>query len=227
MDRASSVGTSDQGQHLPSLCRRSRKQSGSLAQERRPPAWCDACRSCSIRTLCRWPQVLLVAAVTIEVDKESKLLPICVPKKDSVTGLAAIKEALTLCNDHNLHQITGSRIIRIQADGGGEFNNQKLKELCFDKNINLSFSPAHQLSSNGIAERLVGMLKSTVRRASPLRARMVVICVQICGSHDARRSTRQNLAYPLFGQLVGIWKGHDKDQAKSLDDRGAAGYLIA
>ena len=31
---------------------------------------------------------------------------------------------------------------------------------------------------------------------------------------------------PLFGQLVGIWKGHDKDQAKSLDDRGAVGYLL-
>ena len=32
--------------------------------------------------------------------------------------------------------------------------------------------------------------------------------------------------YPLFGQLVGIWKEHDKDQAKSLDDRGAIGYLL-
>ena len=29
--------------------------------------------------------------------------------------------------------------------------------------------------------------------------------------------------YPLFGQLVGIGKGHDKDQAKLLDDRGAVG----
>ena len=35
----------------------------------------------------------LVAAVTIEVDKESKLLPIFVPmpKKDSVSALAALK----------------------------------------------------------------------------------------------------------------------------------------
>ena len=32
--------------------------------------------------------------------------------------------------------------------------------------------------------------------------------------------------YPLFEQLVGIWKGRDKDQAKSLDDRGAVGYLL-
>ena len=31
--------------------------------------------------------------------------------------------------------------------------------------------------------------------------------------------------HPLFGQLVGIWKSHDKAQAKSLDDRGCVGYL--
>ena len=83
----------------------------------------------------------LVAAVAIELDRESKLLPIFVPmsKKDSHCALAAIKEALTLCQDRNLHQITGSRIVRIQADGGGEFNNQKLKDLCWDKNIIPSF----------------------------------------------------------------------------------------
>ena len=107
-----------------------------------------------------------MAAVTIELEKESKLLPIFVPmpKKDAPCALAAIKEALTLCQHRNLHQTTGSRIVRIQADGKGEFNNQKLKELCFDKNIILSFCPAHQPSSNGIAERMVGILKSTVRR---------------------------------------------------------------
>ena len=32
--------------------------------------------------------------------------------------------------------------------------------------------------------------------------------------------------YPLFGQLVGIRKSHDKAQAKSLDDRGCVGYLL-
>ena len=62
--------------------------------------------------------------------------------KDAGSGLAAIKEALTLRNDRNLHQIVGSRITRIGADGGGEFKNQKLKNLCFDKSMNLSL-PAH------------------------------------------------------------------------------------
>ena len=39
-----------------------------------------------------------VAAVTVEIDKLSTLMPIFVqmPKKDAVSGVAAIKEALTL-----------------------------------------------------------------------------------------------------------------------------------
>ena len=32
--------------------------------------------------------------------------------------------------------------------------------------------------------------------------------------------------YPLFGQLVGTWRAHDKDAVRSLDDRGAVGYLL-
>ena len=71
----------------------------------------------------------LVAAVTIEINKESKLLPIFIPmpKKDAVCAVAALKEALTMCDNRNLHQIPGSRIVRIQADGGGEFTNQKVR----------------------------------------------------------------------------------------------------
>ena len=56
----------------------------------------------------------LVAAVTIEVDHESKLLPFFVPmsKKDAVCATAALKEALAMCENRNLHQIenTGSRM---------------------------------------------------------------------------------------------------------------------
>ena len=108
----------------------------------------------------------LVAAVAIEINHESKLLPFFVPmpKKDAVCAVTGLKEALTMCDNRNLHQITGYRIVRIQADGGGEFTNQKVRDLCWEKNITLSYSPAHQPSSNGIAERMVGMLKTTVRR---------------------------------------------------------------
>ena len=108
----------------------------------------------------------LVAVVTVEVDNVSKLLPFFVPmpKKDAMCAATALKEALIMCDNRNLHQIKGSRVTRIQADGGGEFTNKKVQDLCWEKNIVLSYSPAHQPSSNGIAERMVGMLKTTVRR---------------------------------------------------------------
>ena len=153
----------------------------------------------------------LLAAVTIELDKDPNCYPIFVPmpKKDSVCALAAIKEALTLCQDRNLHQITCSPIARIQADGGGEFNNQKLKDLCWDKNIILFFSPAHhQASSNGIAERMAGILMSTVRRmlkqAHLERERSYhLICMQVCGSHDEGESARPALALSTLWTTCG------------------------
>ena len=93
----------------------------------------------------------LVAAVTVEVDKESKLLPIFVPmpKKDSVSGLAAIKDALTLCNDP---QSTPNHRHR-----GGELNNQKLKDLALTRTSPYPSHLLHQPSSNGIAERMVAI----------------------------------------------------------------------
>ena len=99
----------------------------------------------------------LVAAVTIEINRRIEtptILRIPMPKKDAVCAVEALKEALTMCDNRNLHQIPGSRTVRIQADGGGEFTNQKVRDLCWEKNITLSYSPAHQPSSNGIAERM-------------------------------------------------------------------------
>ena len=49
---------------------------------------------------------------------------------------------------------------------------------------------------------------------------MVVICVSICRAYDERESSMQReWPHPLLNQLLGIWKSHDKAQAKSLDDR--------
>ena len=74
----------------------------------------------------------LVAVVTVEVDNVSKLLPFFVPlpKKDAMCAVTALKEALLMCDNRNLHQIKGSRVTRIQADGGGEFTNKKVQDLC-------------------------------------------------------------------------------------------------
>ena len=173
----------------------------------------------------------LVAAVTIEVDNVSKLLPffIPMPKKDAVCATAALQEALTMCEDRNLYQIKGSRITRIQADGGGEFTNKKVQDLCWDRHIVLSYSPAHQPSSNGIAERMVGMLKTTVRRMlkqANLGREWWSYACRFAGHMMREKVLGREWTYPLFGQLVGIWKSHDKAQAKSLDDRGSVGYLL-
>ena len=173
----------------------------------------------------------LVAAVTVEVDNVSKLLPffIPMPKKDAVCATAALKEALVMCDNRNLHQIKGSRVTRIQADGGGEFTNKKIQDLCWEKNIVLSYSPAHQPSSNGIAERMVGMLKTTVRRMlkqANLGREWWSYACRFAGHMMRERVLGREWTYPLFGQLVGIWKSHDKAQAKSLDDRGSVGYLL-
>ena len=171
----------------------------------------------------------LVAAVTVEIDNVPKFVPsfVPMPKKDAVSGLAGIKEALMLPNDCDLRQITGSRITRTQADGGGEFNNQNLKDLCFEKNIVLSFSSAHQPLSNGIAKTMVGVAQndgSKTSEASTLGETMVVTRVQVCRTHDARKDPWQNMdmaaVRPMGWHLE---KKHDKDQAKSIDDRGAVG----
>ena len=46
----------------------------------------------------------LVATVTIEINKESKLLAIFTPtpKKDAVCAVTALKEALIMCENRNL-----------------------------------------------------------------------------------------------------------------------------
>ena len=52
---------------------------------------------------------------------------------------------------------------------------------------------------------------------------MVVLCVQICRSHDEREGSRQRM------DLSTVWpaRGHmEVAQAKSLDDRGSVGYLL-
>ena len=161
--------------------------------------------------------------MTLEIDRESKLSPIfvLVLKKDAACAVAALKEALTLCQDWNLRQITGSRVARIQADRGGEFTKQELRDLCWEKNITLSYSPAHQPSSNGIAERMVGILKSTVRRMlkqAQLERQWWSYARRFAGHMMREKVLGREWTFPLFGQLVGIWKSHDKAQAKSLDD---------
>ena len=145
------------------------------------------------------------------------------PKKDAVCAVAALKEALNICQDRNLHQITGSRIVRIQADGGGEFTNQRSEIYVVRRTLHCP-TPAHQPSSNGISERMVGILKSTVSRMlkqAHLDREWWSYACRFAGHMMREKVLGREWTYPLFGQLVDIWKSHDKAQAKSFDDRGS------
>ena len=109
------------------------------------------------------------------------------------------------------------------------FTNKKVQDLCWEKNIVLSYSPAHQPSSNGIAERMVGMLKTTVRRMlkqANLGREWWSYACRFAGHMMREQVLGREWPHTLLGQLVGIWKSHDKAQAKSLDDRGSVGYLL-
>ena len=152
------------------------------------------------------------------------------PKKDAVCATAALKKALSMCDNRNLHQITGSRIVRIQADGGGEFTNQKVRGLCWGRRtLHCHTLQLINRPPMAIAERMVGMLKTTVLRmlkqASLGREWWSYAC-PFAGHMMREKVLGREWPHPLFGQLVGIWKSHDKAQAKSLDDRGSVGCLL-
>ena len=168
-----------------------------------------------------------VSACTIRVDDEDRLLPIFIPipRKDAATVLKAVQDAMSLMGSRQLVQIPGSRIVRIQGDGGGEFNNEKLKSYCQEIGVQLTFSPAHQPSSNGIAERMVGLCKTAVRRLlkqAQLEAAWWSYACRMSARMMREKVVGRIWKYPLFGQLVGIWRGHDKASIK----RGAIGKLL-
>ena len=76
---------------------------------------------------------------------------------------------------------------------------------------------------------MVGVLKTTVRRLlkqAHLERDWRSYACKLAGHMMREKVLGRPWSYPLFGQLVGIWKGHDKDQAKSLDARGAMEYLL-
>ena len=55
---------------------------------------------------------------------------------------------------------------------------------------------------------------------------MAVLRCRFAGHMMREKALGREWTYPLFGQPVGIWKPHDKAQAKSLDDRDSVGYLL-
>ena len=76
---------------------------------------------------------------------------------------------------------------------------------------------------------MVGIIKSTVRRVlkqAHLGREWWSYACRLAGHLMREKVLGREWPHPLFGQLAGIWKSHDKAQAKSLDDRGSVAYLL-
>ena len=83
------------------------------------------------------------------------------PKKDAVCALAAINKLYLYVKTATY--IKSPAPEHCESKQTEEENSTtKASSMLGEKHQLLSFSPAHQPSSNGVAERMVGTLKSTV-----------------------------------------------------------------
>ena len=79
---------------------------------------------------------------------------------------------------------------------------------------------------------MVGMFKTTVRRLleqTHLDCPWWSYACKFGGRMIREKILGCSWTWPffgLFGQVVGIWKGRDKESVKSLDGRGAVGYFL-
>ena len=60
--------------------------------------------------------------------------------------------------------VHGARLLRTLSDQGTEDVNKEFESHARKRGLHLATAPAHQPQSNGLAERLVGLVKQTTRR---------------------------------------------------------------
>eukprot|EP00975_Prorocentrum_lima_P003334 734939-Prorocentrum_lima.AAC.1 len=58
----------------------------------------------------------------------------------------------------------GIQIARVQSDNGGEFNNDQLISGCRMRGVHMSHIPPYQPQSNGLIERMAGIIKEHMRK---------------------------------------------------------------
>ena len=149
----------------------------------------------------------LVAAVTVEIDKESNLLPMFapMPRKDSVSRLAAIKEALTV-------YATTETYTRSPAQELSTYRRTVEENSTTRSSMTFALTRTSPYPSH--------------LPISPLRTALQREWLVCSRPRSVEKVLGRPWNYPKERQLVGIWKGHDKDQAKSHNARGAMGYLL-
>eukprot|EP00975_Prorocentrum_lima_P015173 3217992-Prorocentrum_lima.AAC.1 len=63
-----------------------------------------------------------------------------------------------------LRGMWGIQIARVQSDNGGELINDELISGCRSRGIHMSRIPPYQPQSNGLIERMVGVIKEHMRK---------------------------------------------------------------
>eukprot|EP00975_Prorocentrum_lima_P001494 323423-Prorocentrum_lima.AAC.1 len=63
-----------------------------------------------------------------------------------------------------LRGMWGIQFVRVQSDNGGEFVNEQLISGCRSQGILMSQIPPCQPQSNGLMERMVGIIKEHMRK---------------------------------------------------------------
>jgi len=96
--------------------------------------------------------------VLVCVDKNSNfcvIKPTASPNSETVISL--LKEIKRNFNSPN----------KISCDNGSHFNNDLVKKFCENENISLIFSSAYSPQSQGLVERINGVLKNCLKNYSP------------------------------------------------------------
>ena len=175
----------------------------------------------------------LAAGLRVQHEDKIMLVPFFILVENK-RGLTVSQEVFQLIDYiatcKQLQAFHGSRVLRILSDQGTEFVNQGIEKHARQRGIHLATSPAHQPQSNGVARRLVGLAKQCTRRL--LLAAGVPDFYWSYAIRFVAEMLRHNALgfqwhVPAFGEEVGMWRSHDKQQAKSAHHKGAVGRLIA
>ena len=97
----------------------------------------------------------LYGLVVVEESTRTAFVVLIKFKDDATDELIAIIE--------KVETITGMKLHDHHSDGGGEFINNRFKEYCESKGIQLTYTTANSPFHNGIAERMNGALMEMAR----------------------------------------------------------------
>ncbi len=101
-----------------------------------------------------------------------------------------------------LRGMFGIQIVRVQSDNGGEFINQELQDGCQQRGVYMSQSPPYQPQSNGLIERMVGIVKDHMNRvlhASKMEAKYWPFAAMYVADLMRRHATSRVWNLPAFG----------------------------